>query len=299
MNNVEWDLIQSFLVVARTGSLSAAARELGESQPTLSRDIQAIESATKLSLFQRTTQGLKLTVAGQSLVDAASKMDDAADLFQRQVSGLSVELEGDVRISVNEIVGIYLLPPAIAAFRREHPGVHIEIVISNQASSISKREADIALRMFKPTQPDLIAKRLPNLELGFYATQDYINDFGVPQSLEDLSQNSFIGFDESLDFIEGAAQLGYHFVRDNFSVRTDHLLAQINLCRAGAGIVGTHVGIAKRWPELVRIMEWVPLPALEFWIVCHSDTQFNSRIRALQQFLSQWFSDNPYEHVIL
>lgn len=299
MNSINWDLVQSFLVVARAGSLSAAARELGESQPTLSRDIQAIESATKLNLFKRTTQGLKLTEAGQNLVDAATKMDDAADLFQRQVSGMSAVLEGDVRISVNEILGIYLLPPAIAAFRREHPGVNIEIVISNQVSSISKREADIALRMFRPTQPDLVTKRLPDMELGFYATQDYIDDFGVPQSMDEFSQHSIIGFDEGTEFIDGAEKYGYHLVRDNFALRTDHLLAQINLCRAGAGIVGTHVELANRWPELVRIMEWIPLPVLEFWIVCHSDTQFNSRIRALQQFLSDWFKRDPYEHVIL
>lgn len=299
MNRLDWDLVRSFLVVARTGSLSAAARELGESQPTLSRDIQAIESVTKLNLFKRTTQGLTLTEAGQNLVDAASKMDDAADLFQRQVSGMSVELEGDVRISVNEIVGVYLLPPAIAAFRREHPGVSIEIVITNEPSSISKREADIALRMFKPTQPDLVAKRLPDLELGFYATQDYINEFGTPQSMDEFSQHSIIGFDQGTEFIDGAAKLGYHLVRDNFALRTDHLLAQINLCRAGAGIVGTHVELANRWPELVRIMDWIPLPSLEFWIVCHSDTQFNSRIRAFQQFLSFWFKNDPYEHIIL
>ena len=299
MNNVDWDLVRSFLVVARTGSLSAAARDLGESQPTLSRDIQAIESATKLNLFQRTTQGLKLTEAGQNLVEAASKMDEAADLFQRQVSGMSADLEGDVRISVNEIVGIYLLPPAIAAFRRQNPGVHVEIVITNEASSISKREADIALRMFKPTQPDLVAKRLPDLEIGFYATQEYINDYGHPQSMDELINHSIIGFDESMEFIESAADFGFHLVRDNFALRTDHMLAQINLGRAGAGIVGTHVELANQWPELIRLMDWVPLPDLEFWIVCHSDTQFNSRIRAMQQFLTDWFKDDPYEHMIL
>ena len=299
MNNIEWDLVRSFLMVSRMGSLSAAARELGVSQPTLSRDIQAIESATKLNLFQRTTQGLKLTSAGQRLVDAASKMDEAANLFNRQVSGLSEQLEGDVRISVNEIVGIYLLPPAIAAFRKKHPGVHIEIVITNHASSISKREADIALRMFRPTQPDLIAKRLPDMQLAFYATQEYLNENGEPESFDDLINHSIIGFDESMEFIDEAKKLGQELIRDNFVLRTDHLLAQMNLSRAGAGIVGTHVELAKKWPELKNIMEWIPLAPLEFWIVCHHDTQYNSRIRALQQFLIEWFDKDPYKHVIV
>ena len=298
-NEIHWDLIQSFLTVARLGSLSAASRTLGVSQPTLTRDIQALETVTRLNLFQRTTKGLHLTDAGQSLVDAATRMDDAADLFARQVSGLSVELTGTVRISVNEIVGIYLLPPAMAAFREQHPGVQIEMVISNEASSLSKREADIALRMFRPTQPDLVAKRLPDMPLGFYAHRDYVARYGEPASFDDFKSHSVIGYDENREFIEGAAHLGYVLTREDFALRTDHLLAQINLCRAGAGITGTHVALASQWPELQRIMTWVPLPDLEFWIVCHSDVQFSSRIRAVVQFLSDWFAEDPYRQVML
>lgn len=294
MHSQEWGKIRSFLAVSRLGSLSAAARELGVSQPTLSRDIQALEISTNLNLFKRTTQGLQLTEAGQTLVEAAGKMSAAADQFSRQASGLSVELTGDVRISVNEIVGVYLLPPAIAAFRIQHPGVHIEIVISNHVSSLSKREADIALRMFRPTQPDLVARRLPDMELGFYAHRDYIRKYGEPKNMEEFKAHTIIGFDEEMDFIDGAAALGYHFVRNNFALRTDHLLAQLNLMRAGAGINGTHVGLAEHWPDLVRVLRWVPLPALEFWCVTHSDVQFNSRIRELMKFLIQWFSEDPY-----
>lgn len=298
MNNLDWDLVRSFLMVSRMGSLSAAARHLDVSQPTLSRDIQSLEAATQLNLFRRTTQGLQLTEAGQRLVDAASRMDEAADLFARQASGLSVELEGDVCISANEIVGIYLLPAVIAAFRQKHPAVHIEIVISNRASSLSKREADIALRMFQPTQPDLVARRLPDMELGFYAHRAYIDRNGEPTNIDDFRRHTIIGFDENMDFIQGAAHMGYQFTRQDFALRTDHLLAQINLARAGAGIVGTHVALAEKWGDLERILKWVPLPPLQFWAVCHSDVQYNSRIRAVMQFLIGWFSGDPYQHVI-
>ncbi|MGD8940610.1 MAG: LysR family transcriptional regulator [Gammaproteobacteria bacterium] len=299
MNNLNWNLIHTFLTVARKGSLSAAARELGVSQPTLSRDIQALETATELNLFKRTTQGLQLTEAGQQLVDAATRMDQAADLFARQASGMSVELQGTVRISANEIIGIYLLPAAIAAFRDQHPGVQIEIVITNQASSLSKREADIALRMFQPSQPDLVARRLPDMELGFYAHRDYIQKRGEPRNFEEFKQHTIIGFDEDMEYIESAAQLGYQFTRDNFALRTDHMLMQINLARAGAGIIGTHVGLAEKWSELERILEWIKLPSLEFWIVCHSDVQYNTRIRSVMQFLIQWFELEPYKYPIL
>ncbi|MEJ2686273.1 MAG: LysR family transcriptional regulator, partial [Gammaproteobacteria bacterium] len=281
MNEPDWGLVRSFLAVARLGSLSAAARDLGVSQPTLSREIQALEAATGLNLFRRTTQGLVLTDQGQTLVDAAEHMSAAADRFARQASGLSVEPEGDVRISANEIVGTYLLPPVIAAFREQHPAVHLEVVISNGASSLSKREADIALRMFRPTQPDLVARRLPALELGFYAHRDYLDRHGEPADLAAFKSHCLIGFDESLDFIDAAAKLGHRFVPDDFAVRTDHLLCQIQLLRSGVGIGGTHVGLANHWPELVRIMHWAPLPALPFWCVTHRDVQYNSRIRAV------------------
>lgn len=299
MNDYEWNQVRSFLTVCRLGSLSAAARELGVSQPTLTREIQALEAATRLNLFKRTTQGLDLTEAGQALVEAASQMNAAADLFARQASGLSVELKGVVRLSANEVVGIYLLPSAVAAFRAQYPGVHLEIVITNRASSLSKREADIALRMFRPQQPDLVARRLPDLQLGFFAHRDYLQKHGAPSNLEEFKTHSVIGFDETTDFIEGAAQLGYVFAREDFPVRTDHMLAQIQLMRAGAGIGATHVGLARHLPELVRVLEDVPLPPLEFWCVCHRDVQFNARIRVVMQFLIQWFAEDPYRHAIV
>jgi DNA-binding transcriptional LysR family regulator len=298
MNNNDWEQIRAFLTVARLGSLSAAARELGVSQPTLTREIQALEASTDLNLFQRTTQGLNLTEAGQSLVEAASRMSEAADLFARQASGLSVELQGTVRVSANEIVGFYLLPPVLAAFRVQHPGVQVEIVISNRASSLNKREADIALRMFRPQQPDLVARRLPDLPLGFFAHREYLACRGTPRSFDDFKSHDVIGFDELTDFIDGAARMGYRFTREDFALRTDHLLAQINLLRAGAGIGATHVRLADRFPELVRILDDIPLPALEFWCVCHRDVQHNSRIRALMQHLIQWFAADPYQQAM-
>lgn len=297
--NSDWELIRSFLAVTEQGSLSAAARQLGVSQPTLSRDIQSLETNTGLNLFKRTTQGLLLTNEGSKLVDAARQMNSASELFDRQASGMSTELEGDVRISVNEIVGVYLLPPAIAAFRKKHPAVNIDIVISNQATSLSKRDADIALRMFRPSQPDLVAKRLPDLELGFYAHKDYVKEFGEPGSMDEFKSHAIIGYDESMEFINAASQLGFTLERNNFVLRTDNLLSQVSLGRSGAGIFATHVELAKQWPELVPVMEWVNLPSLEFWLVCHSDVQYNSRIREVMLFLGGWFYDDPYQHLLI
>ncbi|MEK6747934.1 MAG: LysR family transcriptional regulator [Pseudomonadota bacterium] len=299
MNSIDWGLIRAFLTVARAGSLSAAARELGESQPTLTRAIQALEAATKLNLFKRTTQGLQLTEQGQSLMDAAMRMEDGALAFVRQATGLAVEIAGEVRISANEIIGYYLLPSAIAALRKKYPGIQIEIVITNATSSLNKREADVALRMYQPTQPDLVARRLPDMALGFFAHKDYLRRHGKPKTFEELLKLDVIGMDQGRDFIDAAAQFGYQLAREDFPLRTDNLLAQINLIRAGAGITATHVGLARRWPELVRILPDIPLPPLQLWVVCHRDVQYNTRIRAVMRFLGAWFEQNPYRGVMV
>ncbi len=294
MNDIDWGLIRSFIQTARDGSLSAAAKSLGVSQPTLSRNIQMLEQQTKLQLFQRSTKGLTLTEAGEKLIDAAKQMEDASDLFQRQTTGLSEELEGDIRISANEIVGIYLLPPALTSFRAKHPKVHIEIEITNQSTSLSKRDADIALRMYRPTQPDLVARRLPDLPLGFFASKNYIEQHGLPTSAEDFRKHHIIGFDKDMTFITAAQNMGFDLSPQDFDFRTDYLPAQINLARFDGGIVGTHVGLAQQYPELEQILDWLPLPPLEFWIVCHGDTAYNARIREMTQFLGQWFDGNNY-----
>jgi len=296
MNNTSWDLIRSFRQTAKDGSLSKAAISLGVSQPTLSRNIQMLEQETKLQLFQRTTKGLTITEAGEKLIEAATQMGEASDLFQRQVSGLSEELEGDIRISANEIVGIYLLPDALASFSKKHPKVHIEIEITNQSTSLSKRDADIALRMYRPTQPDLVARRLSDLPLGFFASKNYIEQHGVPTSAENFKQHNIIGFDRDISFIAAAQKMGFDLNAKDFNFRTDYLPAQLNLARFDGGIVGTHIGLAKQYPELEQILDWLPLPPLEFWIVCHGDTAYNARIREMTKFLGQWFSSNKYTY---
>ncbi len=298
MNNISWDWVRAFIQTAKDGSLSAAAKSLGVSQPTLSRNIQMLEQHIKLQLFKRTTRGLTLTEAGEKLIESAQTMGEASDFFQRQISGLSEELEGDIRISANEIVGIYLLPAALANFREKHPKVHIEIEITNQTTSLTKRDADIALRMYRPTQPDLTVRRLPDLPLGFFASKNYLEQHGTPSTPESFIQHNIIGFDRDMAFISAAQGMGFKLSAKDFEFRTDYMPAQIQLARFDGGIVGTHIGLAKQYPELEQILDWLPLPALEFWIVCHQDTAYNARIRELTKHLGQWFSSDNYKYQI-
>ena len=274
----DWNLVRAFLLVAEQGSLSAAARKLNISQPTLGRQIQQLEQSTGLNLFRRSTQGLDITAEGSELMSSAKKAMAGMEEFQRQVVGHSDKLVGDIRISVNEIFGVYMLPKVIAQFQSLHPQVQIEMVITNQASSLSKRDADLALRMFKPTQPNLVARRLPDLPLGFFAHHRYLEQYGTPQSPEEFLSHKIIGFDIDTQFLEGAEKMGWPMTARNFSVRTDSLIAHVALLKAAAGIACTHVGLMKNEPEITQILEDIEIADLELWVVCHQDVQFNRRI---------------------
>lgn len=297
--HLDWEKLHCFLIVAQQGSLSAAARLLGLSQPTFSRQIQSLEKALQLQLFERSPQGLVLTEAGARLVESVKEMEAGSERFLRQASGLTGELEGDLRISANEIMGIFILPPALAAFRKKHPLVQIELVITNEASSLNKREADIALRMFRPRQSSLVARRLPDLALGFYAHRDYLFKHGTPQTREDLKQHILIGFDRDFERMMGELPGQVQVDRQDFALRSDQMLAQIQLLRSGAGIAATHQGLARHWPELQAVMEWMPLPSLECWLVCHSDTQYNAKVRSMTAFLAEWLTPDPYAHCLI
>jgi DNA-binding transcriptional LysR family regulator len=287
MNKLPWEWLQSFVVVAKHGSLSKAALELQTSQPTLSRQMAGLERQLGISLFDRSTQGLKITDVGAKLIDSSDLMLKAALQFERIASGQSESLIGSIRISANEVIGLYYLPAIIARFNRQYPELEVEIDISNSATSINKRDTDIALRMFRPTQPDLIAKRLKDIELFFTASKEYLAQYGAPTSLEQAKKHMLIGFDRDIAMLKAATNSGWQITPSDFTNRTDSLAMQIELARYGAGISVTHRPIIEQYQELQIILSEVPIPNLEFWLVCHADVQYNRKIRVMMDFLSE------------
>ncbi|WP_221801529.1 LysR family transcriptional regulator [Oceanobacter mangrovi] len=291
LTDLPWDWVCGFLAVAETRSISLAARQLGISQPTLTRHIRALEQAFDTYLFRRTSQGAELTEQGMALVEPARRMRDAAGEFERLISGQSQTLQGDVRISANELVGFHILPPALVAFRQQHPDVQIELVIENASANLSKREADIALRMFKPEQPDLVASQLADIELGFYASPAYLQQHGRPTSLAELTQHQLIGFDQLTSYLETAREMGFVLKRSDFVIRTDSLEAGRRLMEQGAGIVVMHKILASRM-AVEEVLPDVSLPPLPFWLVAHYDLYSSRRIQVLMRFLKNWFEDH-------
>jgi DNA-binding transcriptional LysR family regulator len=287
--DLTWSLIEAFVRVADAGSLTHAARQLRVSQPTLSRQIQALEEQLGVGLFVRHARGLRLSERGADLLAAAREVDNDVQTFLRRAMGLREEPEGSVRISAAEPVAIHVLMPALAQLRAEHPRVSLELVADNSASNLSRREADVAVRMFRPTQPDLVAKRLGRVELGLYASRAYIERNGIPRGVHDVEGHTLIGFDRDASWHATILALG--LTPELFTVRTDSIAAQTEAVRAGVGIGALHANLARRDPQLVRVLDEVPIEPLEVWLVVHQDVRANAAVRAALAALERVLRD--------
>lgn len=290
MNNENWQWWQFFLVIAKQGSLSKAAEFLGLSQPTLSRQLQAMEKKYGQVLFDRSTQGLSLTEFGRKLLDECEEMQTSADRLQRLVAGHTHTLSGRVRLSVNELIALYHLPKIIPLFMEKYPDVSVEIEVSNLATNIDKRDADVAIRMFQPTQMDLICRHLFDIPLGFYASKKYLEDNGTPKNAADLLKYRVIGYDRSLLFEEGSKNIGLKVKNENFNLRTDFAPLHIALASNHGGIIVTYKDVSEA-AGLVEIDLDVAVPPQPVYLVCHRDVQHNKRIRALMDYLAENLSN--------
>ena len=291
-----WDLIRTFQAVAQTGSLSAAARALQLTQPTVGRHIDLLEDALNLPLFVRSREGMTLTQKGADLVAEATMMEAAATGFERHAAGLDEETTGVVRISANEIMGVMILPRILPKFIQANPGIEVELVISNSAANLLQRDADVAIRMFRPLQNDLVARKVADLSLGFFGQRDYLSANGKPQTLSDLRSHRVIGLDRETALIDVSKSLGETFTLRDFVFRCDNILTHIEAIRAGVGIGVTHQGLAAHWPEVDQILPAVQLPSLDLWVACHSEVRHNKRIRTVMDFLGKALQQ-PYDYM--
>lgn len=276
-----WELYRSFLAVMREGSLSGAARALGMTQPSLGRHVRELEAALGVALFTRSPQGLTPTELAQELVPHAQAMASASAALRRQASAGRGEVSGTVRVSASEVIGAEVLPPILAQFRERHPGIVIELVLSNQAADLLRRDADIAVRMVRPTQDALVARHVGQVALGMFAHRRYLDVHGHPPSLTELEGHALIGFDTEVPYIRRLRPEGLAYVREQFALRTDSDLAALAAIRAGFGIGITQVNLARRDPQLVRLFaDELALP-LDTWLVMHEDLRASLRVRRL------------------
>lgn len=271
-----------------SGSLSGAARRLGATQPTVGRHIAALEEALGAALFTRSPGGLAPTEAALALKPHAEAMADAAEALIRTASGEAASEGGVIRLTASEIVGAEVLPPLIATFRERHPDIVIELVLSNRQEDLLRREADIAVRMARPTQAALVARRIGQVRVFFYAHRRYLAAHGTPARFSDLQHHALIGFDRDAAVLESLRATGVDARREQFAVRTDSDLAQLALLRAGAGISACQPGIAG--PDLVQILSDEFHFDLEVWVAMHEDLRATRRMRLMFDFLAEGLS---------
>ncbi len=276
----DWNRARAFLVTAEEGSLSAAARALGMAQPTVGRQVSALEEELDVVLFERVGRGLTLTPSGLELLEHVKAMGDAAGRVSLTASGHAQSLDGTICITAGEAISAVLLPPVIAALRREHPGIHVELVASNATSDLRKREADIAIRSFRPTQPDLVAKKIKELPALLYAAPSYLERIAPIAADDDLTRADFIGFDNTDRLMNVLNQHGLRLTPDNFPTITSNHLVQWELVKHGLGIglMQSDIGDAEPMVERVPIDLQIVVP---MWLTAHREVNTSRRVRVV------------------
>ncbi|TPK40468.1 LysR family transcriptional regulator [Mesorhizobium sp. B2-5-3] len=287
MTDIDWNLIKSFVTVAETGSLSAAARKLSASQPTLGRHISELEQALGVILFRRGRSGYALTEAGATLLERGKAVSEQASAFSRLALGSVEAIEGTVRIAASEVVAAYVLPDMMARLGIEEPGIEVEIVASNQVENLLRRDADIAIRMVKPTQNELVARKVCDIALCACASLAYLDRCGHPREPADLLDHALIGFDRSDEMIRGFTHFGIPVTRNSFRFRADNQIVLWEAVRAGNGIGLGQEPLAERDPLVEKVLPGLPLPSLPVWLAMHRDVRTSVRIRRVADFLHE------------
>jgi len=286
----DWNQARSFLVTAEEGSFSAAARALGLTQPTLGRQVSELEAELGVTLFERAGRSVTLTQSGLELVEHVRAMGDAAARFSLAASGQSQAIEGVVRLSISEFIAVHWLPPVLKRLRAEAPGIEIDVVVSDSASDLTRREADIAIRHFRPEQPDLIAKLVQETTAHLYASVEFLERRGRPATPADLARYDFVAYVDPDRMAQGLNPLGIPVTRENFKVSCTSVPACVEFVKQGLGITIMTKEMAALWPELECVLPEIPAYPGATWLVTHRELHTSRRIRLVYDLLADAFA---------
>lgn len=288
MQQFDWNLLKSFLGVLDHGSLSAASRALGTSQPTLGRHVSELEASLGVTLFERGRDGLTPTQAAFDIAEHARRVADAANAAALAAAGRATDVTGTVRITASEIVATYLLPALVADLLAGMPGLEVEIVPTNDIENLLRRDADIAIRMVQPAQLDLVARKVNEIAIGAYAHRTYLDRMGgrTPTPRE-LGKHVVLGYDRSDLILRGFRGAGFDVDRHFFRYRCDNQITCWEALVKGVGIGFAPVYLAQGQPDLVQVVVDFPIPRLPMWLVTHRELRTSARIRAVYDFLAE------------
>jgi DNA-binding transcriptional LysR family regulator len=303
MTSIEpsWDLYRSFLSVLKEGSLSGAARALALTQPTIGRHIDALEQALGLALFTRSQTGFIPTEAAFELESYAETLAATSSALLRAASSMGRDgergIHGTVRITASEVVSVEVLPPILAKLSRSHPRIHIEVAVSNKLENLLRRDADIAVRMTKPEHEALIARRIGDIELGFFAHRSYLKRRGTPLKWEDMAGHTLIGVDTETAYVRAMRAKFQAPPHEAHQFRCDSDVVQLAAIRAGVGIGICQTALAQRHGSLVRVLpDQMSIP-LDTWLAMHENLRNNPAcsavFSALADGLAAYLAEQP------
>lgn len=285
--NFDWNQVRAFLATVEEGSLSGGARALGLTQPTLGRQVTALEEHLGVTLFERAGRQLILTPTGRALAEHVRTMGEAATRLSLVASGQSTSVEGLVKVTASEGYAAYVLPEAVRRLRTRHPGIVVEIVATNSLSDLKRREADIAVRNAEPTDPDLIARRMPDQTGGLFATPDLIAQHGPFDDVRDLAHAPLIGFGGNQQYLTALQKRQLPVTEANFVAGSDSHLVHWEMARQGIGIgiVGHLIG--DRDPLVVPVLRDKVSVKFPVWLVAPSELKTNPRVRIVFDVLAE------------
>lgn len=278
--------MQVFLAVAETGSLSQAARQLGSSQPTVGRQIRTLETDLGIELFQRHARGLHPTPMGANMLKTAQSMSREMSHLLLNAAGAQRKLAGDVRITASVFMTHHVLPGILTYIRETEPDIHIDLVASDDTENLLFREADIAVRMYRPKQLDMITRHLGDIQLGLFAADSYLTRMGTPQTPDEILTHDLVGYDKNDLMITAMRDAGWNVTRDNFKVRCDNQSAYWELVRAGCGIGFCQCQTAQKTPGITPVLPDITIPALPVWLTAHEAMRHTPRISRIWDLLS-------------
>lgn len=286
----DWNQARAFLATVEEGSLSAAGRALGLTQPTLGRQVSALEEALGIVLFERVGRSLELTSSGVELLQHVRAMRDAANRVSLAASGQSQTIEGTVCVTASDLFSVHLLPPALKRLQTLAPRLDIEVVAANEIRDLQRREADIAIRHVRPERPELIARLVTEMKACFYASPAYLDRYGRPMTKQDLTSHEFIGLGDVERMIGYMEDIGLPLTRRNFRINSENGCFAWELVRQGFGIAPMPTIIADGTDSVERLLPDMEPFVIPVWLTTHRELHSSRRIRLVFDILAEHLS---------
>ncbi len=290
MNDVNWDGFRYFMAAAEAGSLSAAAKQLNSNQPTVGRHIDALESSLEIKLFQRSVKGLSLTQEGQYIFEQSQHIQNSVLKIQRTALSDKEKVSGTVRLSMPEGLGLEVFTPALNNFYQQYPHIKLILNVSSSTANLTQGEADIAVRLFRPEEANLVVKKLGEMRMGIFASTQYRHNYGLPENKKDLFQHRVVTYGERLSMLPENQWMLKHSDKSLCVLSSDSTIARLKATISGAGISVLPEIFKQTNSELLPVLKSILLPAHNIWLVYHKDLRHTGRVRAVVDFISAYLA---------